>query len=91
MSTFLPIILKYGLPIISFIFTEGFKGLWERYGHNVPPLASVAIASAAGAVASQAAGDPSLTPQIGAILGMAAAAVHDIITPPGQTPKAPSV
>jgi len=100
-------VLPYLYPILSYLITDAIKGVSERYGLNFHPAASITLAGATGAALTGIVQDPNaslaiaqgiqhvvtISPGLGAVLGVAAAAVHDVVTPPSggaTTPPPPA-
>lgn len=80
LTTALAIKLLY--PIASYGITEGIKWVWEKYLIHWPTPISAAVAATIGGGLAAAMGTPGIDPSIGALMGLGAAAVHDVITPP---------
>lgn len=72
------LIIKALLPVICYALTELIKYTWEKYQGKMPPTVSISLATGLGAVLTQITPIFGADPVLGALLGAASAAVHDI-------------
>jgi hypothetical protein len=79
-----PILLKAAFPAASFGITEGVKWVWEKYLIHWPTSVSIGFAGAIGAGLSALVGAPGIDPTVGLLMGLGAAAVHDVVSPPSS-------
>lgn len=85
LTLLLPMLKPLLFPVISLLGTQIVKLVWERYLFKLPRVALLAIAGAIGATTGEwvtVIDDPALSKEIGAMLGLTAALIHDAVTPP---------